>query len=37
MIVRPWEELQFNKNQHGLGYDKGNNFHISDYSKLVHL
>jgi hypothetical protein len=35
MIVRPWEELQFNKNRHGLGYDKGNNFHIPDYSKPV--
>jgi hypothetical protein len=22
MFVRPWEELSFNKNRHGLGYDK---------------
>jgi hypothetical protein len=35
MVVRPWEELLFNKNRHGLGYDKGNNFHIPDYSKPV--
>jgi hypothetical protein len=35
MIVKPWEELLFNKNQHTLGYDKGNNFHIPVYSKLV--
>jgi hypothetical protein len=35
MIFIPWEELQFNKNRHGLGYDKGNNFHILDYSKIV--
>jgi hypothetical protein len=35
MVVRPWEELLFNKDRHGLGYDKGNNFHIPDYSKPV--
>jgi len=33
MIVRPWEVLSFNRNHHGLGYDKGNSFHIPDYSK----
>jgi hypothetical protein len=35
MVVRPWEELLFNKDQHGLGYEKGNNFHIPDYFKPV--
>jgi hypothetical protein len=30
MIVKPWEELQFNNNKHGLGYDKGIDFHIPD-------
>lgn len=35
MIVRPWEELQFKRNQNGLGYENANNFHIPDYSKLV--
>jgi hypothetical protein len=35
MIVIPGEELQFNKNQHGLRYEKGNNFHIPYYSKSV--
>jgi hypothetical protein len=35
MIVRPWEELSFNKDRHGLGYDKGNNFHIPNYSKPI--
>jgi hypothetical protein len=35
MFVRPWEELSFNKDRHGLRYDKGNNFHIPDYSKPV--
>jgi hypothetical protein len=37
MFVRPWEELSFKKDQHGLGYDKSNNFHISDYSKPIHF
>jgi hypothetical protein len=35
MFVRPWEELSFNKDRHGLGYDKRNNFHIPDYSKPI--
>jgi hypothetical protein len=35
MFFRPWEELSFKKNRHGLGYDKGNNFHIPDYSKPI--
>ena len=34
-IVRPWEELQFKRNRHGLGYANDNNFHIPYYSKLV--
>jgi hypothetical protein len=35
IIVRPWEELQFNKNQHGLGYEKDISFHIPNYSKPI--
>ena len=35
MFVKPWEELSFKKNQHVLGYDKGNNFHIPNYSKPI--
>jgi hypothetical protein len=27
--------MQFNKNRHGLGYDKDDNFHILDYSKPI--
>jgi hypothetical protein len=34
-IARPWEEILFNKNRCGLGYDNGNNFHIPDYSKAL--
>ena len=37
MFVRPWEELSFNKDRHGLGYDKNNTFHIPDYSKPIHF
>jgi len=32
-IIRPWEELHFNRNRHGLGYENKNNFHIPNYSK----
>jgi len=36
LIIRPWEEIQCNKNQHGLGYDTyDNNLHILDYSKPI--
>jgi hypothetical protein len=35
MIVKPWEEFLFNKNRHGLGYGKGNSFHILYYSEPV--
>ena len=35
MFFRPWEELSLKKNRHGLEYDKGNNFHIPDYSKPI--
>jgi hypothetical protein len=35
MFVKPWEELSFNKNQHGLRYDKANNFHILDYYEPI--
>jgi len=35
-IIKPWEELQCNKNRRGLGYDKDeNNLHILDYSKPI--
>jgi len=34
-IIKSLEELQFNKNQHGLGYDKGNNYHIPDYCNIA--
>jgi hypothetical protein len=37
MIVGPWEELLFNKNRHGLEYNKDNNFHIPYYSKPIHF
>jgi hypothetical protein len=35
MIFKPWEELQFNKNWHDLGYGKDNSFHITYYSKPI--
>jgi hypothetical protein len=35
VFVKPWEELLFNKNRHGLGYDKGNKFCIPNYSKPI--
>jgi len=28
IFIRPWEEIQLKKNQHGLAYTKENNFHI---------
>ena len=35
-IIKPWEEIQSNRNQHGLGYDKDeNNLHIPNYSMLI--
>jgi len=35
-IIKPWEELQCNKNRRGLGYDKDEkNLHIPDYSKPI--
>lgn len=35
-ILKPWEEIQCNKNKRGLGYDKDdNNFHIPNYSKPI--
>jgi len=36
-IVQPWEELQFQKNQRGLGYtkDMDNLLHFLNYCKLV--
>lgn len=37
-IINPWEEIQRNKNQCGLGYDKDdNNLHIPDYSKPINF
>jgi hypothetical protein len=34
-IIRPWEELHFNRNRHGLGYENQNSFHIPNYSKPI--
>jgi hypothetical protein len=34
-IIRPWEELHFNRNQHGLVYENQNSFHIPNYSKKI--
>jgi hypothetical protein len=34
-FVRPWEELHFNRNHHGLGYENQNSFHIPNYSKPI--
>ena len=33
--IIPWEELQSNRNQRGLGYENQNSFHLPNYSKLV--
>ena len=35
IIVRPCEELKFNKNKKGLGYGRYLKFHILDYSKPI--
>ena len=35
-IIKPWEEIQSNRNQRGLGYVKYDaNLHIPDYSKPI--
>jgi hypothetical protein len=34
-IIRPWEEIIYNKNRTGLGYDKEVTFHILDYSRPI--
>jgi hypothetical protein len=34
-IIRPWEEIIYNKNRTGLGYDKEVTFHIPDYSRPI--
>jgi hypothetical protein len=34
-IIRPWEEIIYNKNRARLGYDKEVTFHILDYSKPI--
>jgi hypothetical protein len=34
-IIRPWEEISYNKNKTGLGYDNEVTFHILDYSKPI--
>jgi hypothetical protein len=36
-IIRPWEEISYNKHRTGLGYDKEVTFHILDYSKRIHF
>jgi hypothetical protein len=34
-ITRPWEEIIYNNNRIGLGYDKEVTFHIPDYSRPI--
>jgi hypothetical protein len=34
-IIRPWEEIIWNNNRTGLGYDKEVTFHIPDYSRPI--
>jgi len=34
-IIRPWEQLVYNKHVTGLGYDKDLSFHIPDFSKPI--
>ena len=34
-IIRHWEEIIYNKNRIGLGYDKEVTFHIPDYSRPI--
>jgi hypothetical protein len=34
-IIRPWEEIIYNKNRTRLGYDKEVTFHNPDYSKPI--
>ena len=34
-IIKPWEEIIYNKNRTGLGYDKEVTFHIPDYSRPI--
>jgi hypothetical protein len=36
-IIIPWEEIIYNKNRIGLGYDKEVTFHIPDYSRPIKL
>ena len=34
-VIRPWEEISFNKDRHGLGYNIENTFYVLDFSKPV--
>jgi hypothetical protein len=34
-IIKPWEEIIYNKNRIGIGYDKEVTFHILDYSRPI--
>ena len=34
-IIRPWEEIRYNRQRKGLGYEKDVTFHIPDYSKPI--
>ena len=37
-IIKPWEEIQNNKNRRGLGYvNDDTKLHIPDYSKLINF
>jgi len=34
-LIRPWEEISFNKHRHDLGYNSENTLFIPDFKKLV--
>ena len=34
-IIKPWEEIRYNRKRKGLGYEKDVTFHIPDYSKPI--
>ena len=34
-IIRPWEEIRYNRQRKGLGYEKDVTFHIPEYSKPI--
>lgn len=36
-MIRPWEEISFNKDRHGLGYNKENTLFVPNFSKQFHF